>query len=80
MMLKRLTLLLVITASLAMGLEIVTLDVDIQNAEVQAVQAVQEYEEENKRMTAEGIFSISVFDHVIGVVLTLALSKASVKF
>jgi len=61
MMLKRLTLLLVITTSVAVSFEKVTFDVDIQNAEVQAVQTVQEHEDENKRMTDEGICSLSIF-------------------
>mgnify|MGYP000096070334 FL=1 len=61
MMFKRLTLLLVITASVAVSFEKVTFDVDIQNAEVQAVQTVQEHEDENKRMTDEGICSLSIF-------------------
>ena len=61
MMLKRLTLLLVITASVAVSFEKVTFDVDIQNAEVQAVQTVQEHEDENKRKTDEGICSLSIF-------------------
>ena len=59
-MLKRLTLLLVITASVAVSFEKVTFDVDIQNAEVQAVQTVQEHEDENKRKTDEGICSLSI--------------------